>query len=76
MKSTANECATLKRLLDSLKTDSENLKENQNAMIKNLRMQLEETKDIIANLRDGKEREVKKMRDKCDEEIRRETEKY
>ena len=39
-------------------------------------MQLEETKDIIGNLRDGKEREFKKLREKCDEEVRRETDKY
>jgi hypothetical protein len=41
-----------------------------------LRVQLEETKDIISNLRDGKEREFKKLREKCDEEVRRETDKY
>jgi hypothetical protein len=52
------------------------LKENQDSLIKNLRMQLEETRDIILALKDGKEREFKKLREKCDEEVRRETDKY
>lgn len=39
-------------------------------------MQLEETKEIILTLKDGKEREFKKLREKCDEEVRRETDKY
>jgi len=59
-----------------LKSDSERLKDNQDSLIKNLRVQLEETKEIISNLRDGKEREFKKLREKCDEEVRRETDKY
>jgi len=59
-----------------LKSDSERLKDNQDSLIKNLRVQLEETKEIILNLRDGKEREFKKLREKCDEEVRRETDKY
>lgn len=59
-----------------MKSDSERLKDNQDSLIKNLRVQLEETKEIILNLRDGKEREFKKLREKCDEEVRRETDKY
>lgn len=59
-----------------MKSDSERLKDNQDSLIKNLRVQLEETKEIISNLRDGKEREFKKLREKCDEEVRRETDKY
>jgi len=39
-------------------------------------MQLEETVVIISQMKEGKEREFKKLRDKCDEEIRRETDKY
>jgi len=37
---------------------------------------LEETKEIINQLKDSKEREFKKLREKCDEEVRRETDKY
>jgi hypothetical protein len=39
-------------------------------------MQLEETKEIILVLKEGKDREFKKLREKCDEEVRRETDKY
>ena len=31
---------------------------------------------MIVGLKDGKEREFKKLREKCDEEVRRETDKY
>lgn len=37
---------------------------------------MEETKEIINQLKDSKEREFKKLREKCDEEVRRETDKY
>ncbi len=63
-------------LHSSLKTDCDKLKENQDSLIKNLRMQLEETKEIINQLKESKEREFKKLREKCDEEVRRETDKY
>lgn len=77
------ECKTLKdenrSLLEmhkALKADSDRLKENQESLIRNLRMQLDETKDVIAQVKEGKEREFRKLREKCDEEIRRETDKY
>ena len=38
-------------------------------------MQLDETKDMIIKVKDTKEREFRKLREKCDEEIRRETDK-
>ena len=67
---------TLKGLMDTFKTDAANLKDNQNSLIKNLRMQLEESHEIIERIKETKEREFKKLREKTDEEIRRETEKY
>ena len=60
----------------ALKVDSERLKENQEVLIRNLRVQLEGTKELIVALKEGKEREFKKLREKCDEEVRRETDKY
>lgn len=63
-------------LHSSLKTDCDKLKENQDSLIKNLRVQLEETREIINQLKENKEREFKKLREKCDEEVRRETDKY
>lgn len=52
------------------------MKENQNSLIKNLRTQLEETHDIIDRIKETKEREFRKLREKADEEVRRETDKY
>ena len=37
---------------------------------------MDETKEIIVGLKDSKDREFKKLREKCDEEVRRETDKY
>ena len=62
-------------LYQQLKADSDRLTTNQDSLIKNLRLQLDETREVISNLKDNKEREFKKLRDKCDEEIRRETDK-
>lgn len=67
---------TLRGLMDTFKQDAENLKENQNSLIKNLRTQLEETHEIIERIKETKEREFRKLREKADEEIRRETDKY
>ena len=74
--STIQENKTLRSLMDSLKQDASNLKENQNSIISNLRKQLDETNDMIESLKETKHREFKKLREKCDEDIRRETEKY
>ena len=52
------------------------MKENQNSLIKNLRTQLEETHDIIDRIKETKEREFRKLREKADEDVRRETDKY
>lgn len=62
--------------MDNFKKDAENLKDNQNSLIKNLRTQLEETHEIIERVKETKEREFRKLREKADEEIRRETDKY
>jgi len=67
---------TLRMMLEDLKRDGNNLKENQNSLIVNLRLQLDETREMIEKVKDNKEREFKKLREKCDEEMRRESEKY
>jgi hypothetical protein len=58
-----------------MKNDNKTYKVNQDALVSNLRMQLDETKDMIIKVKDTKEREFRKLREKCDEEIRRETDK-
>ena len=75
-KSLIDENKTLRMMLEDLKRDGNNLKENQNSLIVNLRMQLDETREMIEKVKDNKEREFKKLREKYDEENRRETEKY
>ena len=66
----------LKDMLDTRAKDSEVVKANQKALLDNLRMQLEETKEMNSRIKQDKEREFRKLREKCDEEIRRETDKY
>jgi hypothetical protein len=75
-RSLIDENKTLRAMLDDLKRDSTNLKENQNSLIVNLRLQLDETREMIDRVKDNKEREFKKLREKCDDEMRRESEKY
>lgn len=75
-RSLVDENKTLRMMLEDLKRDSSNLKDNQNSLIVNLRMQLDETREMIERVKDTKEREFKKLREKCDEEMRRESEKY
>jgi nitrate/nitrite-specific signal transduction histidine kinase len=75
-KTLQDENRSLTMLYQQLKADSDRLTTNQDSLIKNLRLQLDETREVISNLKDNKEREFKKLRDKCDEEIRRETDKY
>lgn len=75
-RSLIDENKTLRVMLEDLKRDAINLKENQMSLIINLRMQLDETREMIDKVKDTKEREFKKLREKCDEEVRRESEKY
>ena len=37
---------------------------------------MDETREMVDKIKDTKEREFKKLREKCDEEIRKETDKY
>lgn len=62
-------------MLETIKEDTKHYKVNQEALVSNLRLQLDETKDMIIKVKDTKEREFRKLREKCDEEIRRETDK-
>lgn len=67
---------TLKKLLEDSKEDYSSHKQDQNRLIQNLRLQLDETKDMIDKIRETKDREMKRIRDKFDEEKRKECEKY
>ena len=63
-------------MLEGFKSDSKNQTENHAVMTGNLRMQLEETREMVSKVKETKEREFRKLREKCDEDIRRETDKY
>lgn len=67
---------TLKKLLEESKEDHVGHKTDQNRLIENLRLQLDETKDMIDRIRETKDRELRRIRDKFDDERRKETEKY
>jgi chromosome segregation ATPase len=67
---------TLKKLLEDSKEDYGSHKNDQNRLIQNLRLQLDETKDMIDKIRETKDREMKRIREKYDDEKRREVEKY
>ena len=67
---------TLKKLLEDGKEDHSTFKGDQNRLIQNLRLQLDETKEIIDRIRETKDRELKRMRDRVDDENRKEAEKY
>jgi len=67
---------TLKKLLEDSKEDHSTYKGDQNRLIQNLRLQLDETKDIVERIRETKDRETKRMREKVDDEKRKEAEKY
>lgn len=67
---------TLKKLLEDSKEDYSTYKGDQNRLIQNLRLQLDETKEIVDRIRESKDRETRRMREKVDEEKRKEAEKY
>lgn len=67
---------TLKKLLEECRGDYNSFKTDQNRLNNNLRLQLDETKEMIDRIRETKDREMKRMRDKFDDEKRKETEKY
>jgi phage host-nuclease inhibitor protein Gam len=63
-------------LLEDCKEDHNQHKGDQNRLNQNLRLQLDETKDMIDRIRETKDREMKRLREKADDERRKETEKY
>ena len=67
---------TLKKMLEDGKEDHTTYKGDQTRLIQNLRLQMDETKDMIDRIRESKDRELKRIRDRADEERRKEAEKY
>jgi len=54
----------LKKLLEESRGDYGAFKNDQNRLNNNLRIQLDETKDMIDRIRETKERELKRMKEK------------
>jgi len=63
-------------MLEDGKEDHTTYKGDQTRLIQNLRLQMDETKDMIDRIRESKDRELKRIRDRADEERRKEAEKY
>lgn len=66
----------LKNMLEELKQSSKSNKTDQHQLIENLRLQLDETRDMIVRIKESKEKEFRKLRERYDDERRREAEKY
>lgn len=56
------ESRALRTTLQTFKEDNDRNRQAQETLITNLRMQLEETREVIASLKDSKEREFRKLR--------------
>lgn len=70
-----HENTLLKQLLDETKSQSTTYKEDQQQLIENLRLQLNETREMIVKLRENKDKEYKKLKERYEDERRREAEK-
>jgi len=71
-----NENLLLKQLLEETKTQGSQHKDDQNQLIENLRLQLNETRDMIVKLKSDREKEYRKLKERYEDERRREGEKY
>jgi hypothetical protein len=66
----------VKGLYDQTKQALDETKGDQKQLIDNYRMQLDETKTMVDKIKTNKDREFRQLKDRMDEERRRETEKY
>eukprot|EP00347_Sterkiella_histriomuscorum_P022258 403331120 len=71
-----HENTMLKQLLEDLKQQSQTYKDDQSSLIENLRLQLNETREMIVKMRENKDKEHKKLKERYEDERRREAEKY
>lgn len=72
----AHESKMLREILDETKKQGGTFKEDQQQLIENLRLQLNETREMINKMRENKEKEFKKTKERYDDERRRESEQY
>lgn len=67
---------SLKKLLEDGKEDYTAFKNDQGRLAANLRLQMDETKEMIDRIREQKDRELTRLRERFDEERRKEAQKY
>jgi chromosome segregation ATPase len=66
----------LKKMLEDGKEDHNSYKTDQARLLQNLRIQMDETKEMIERIRESKDRELRRIKEKADDERRKEAEKY
>ena len=66
----------LKEMLDENKKTGIQYKDDQNQLIENLRLQLNETREMIVKMRDNKDKEYRKLKERFEDEKRRESEQF
>jgi len=58
------------------KEDHSSYKTDQTRLLQNLRLQMDETKEMIERIRESKDRDLRRIKERADEERRKEAEKY
>jgi len=67
---------SLKKRMDEYRVDASGIKEEQARLIDNLRQQLDETRAHIIEIKDEKQREFKKNKERYEDQRRREQDQY
>jgi len=71
-----DENKSLKKRMDEYRVDASGVKEEQARLIDNLRQQLDETRAHIIEIKDEKQREFKKNKERYEDQRRREQDQY
>jgi len=71
-----HESKVLRDMLDQMRSTGETHKSDQERLIDNLKMQLEQTREMLTEFKGNKEREVRKVKERFEEERRKESERY
>ena len=66
----------LKDMLSETKQNGSQYKDDQEKLIENLRLQLNETREMIVKIRENKDKEYKKLKERFEDEKRRESEQF
>ena len=75
-KTLTSENTMLKERLDEHRSDSTHLKDEQTRLIDNLRLQLNETRDSLTQMKEDRQKEFKKIKERYEDQRRREADQY